>query len=91
MTPSKRFKLNETDWLKVIKGAVIAGLAAALSFLGDALGLIDVTPDVVSNSRVSLGEDINGPVVDGIPPVIIWWGLSVLINLGRKWFTDNKG
>lgn len=86
MSQSKRFQMDGTDWGKVLKGALIAGLAAAIAYLGDALGLVQMTPEGIVGSE-SASEEM---VVDGFPPAMIWWGLSVLINLGWKWFQNNE-
>ena len=79
--------MNTTDWSKVLKGAVIAGLAAFLTFLSDALGIVELGPQVMGDSSFSSDE----MVVDGFPPTLIWWGLSVLINMGWKWLQNNEG
>ncbi|MEZ6046583.1 MAG: hypothetical protein R3C11_13620 [Planctomycetaceae bacterium] len=80
---SKQFELNLNDFIKVTKGALIAGIAAILAYLAQALGL--------TNETVSIATDSTGDplVVDGIPPVVVWWLLSIGVNLFRKWFFDN--
>ena len=82
---SKRGKLNKTDWLKVAKGAVIAGIAAALAYVMDIIGMVEVTPEVVQ----AVGDASEPMVVDGIPPMVVWWMLSIGVNLLRKLFSDN--
>ncbi|MCA9042325.1 MAG: hypothetical protein KDA65_18375 [Planctomycetaceae bacterium] len=80
---SGKYQLDSTDFIKIAKGALIAGIAAILAYFAQALGLTNETVNIVNGSE---GEPM---VVDGIPPVIVWWILSIGVNLFRKWFFDN--
>ncbi|QDU78967.1 hypothetical protein Pla110_06710 [Polystyrenella longa] len=80
---SRKYALDSTDLVKITKGALIAGIAAILTFFAQAFGLLGDTVNIINHQY----GDSN--VVDGIPPVAIWWLLSIGVNLARKWFFDN--
>ncbi|MAT14421.1 MAG: hypothetical protein CMJ46_04035 [Planctomyces sp.] len=77
---SRKFQLSYIDLVKIAKGAVIAGIAAILAYLAQQFGLTSDTVDIVT------GPEAN---TKAIPPVAVWWLLSVGVNLFRKWFFDN--
>ncbi len=86
MMQSKRFELNETDWFKIVKGAVIAAIGAALTYLASELGLIDVVEPVQV-----VGDTVDGElVVDGvITPYIVVTLISTIVNVLRLFWRDN--
>lgn len=85
------FNLPKDQWLKVLKGAGIAALGAGLVYLGQALGLGELAQyliDLINGTPENVVSD--GPVVDGIPPWLLWTVASTAVNYFWKLWTNRK-
>ena len=87
---SKRGKLNKTDWAKILKGAVIAAIGAFMAYLGQALGLVEPSLEVIEGV---VGGTVDGEMVAdgyGCPPMFAYWLFSIFANLLYKLWRDSK-
>jgi hypothetical protein len=82
---SKRFTLNKTDLVKILKGAGIAALAAFFAYVTNALGL-DPQPEPIQ----AVGDTLDGEMIaDGvITPYLVVSLISVVINAIRLFWRE---